>query len=96
MQVNDEIIDRVAFLAKLKFEGMDYEHIKTDLNEILGMCESLEAVDTTDVAPLIFLSNEYNSLRPDEPSEAVSKEEALKNAPERDSDYFKVPKVFNR
>jgi aspartyl-tRNA(Asn)/glutamyl-tRNA(Gln) amidotransferase subunit C len=96
MQVNDEIVNRVASLAKLSFEGEAHEAIKSDLNEILGMCESLEAVNTSNVEPLIFLSNEYNSLRPDTSADAVSKEEALKNAPERDSDYFKVPKVFNR
>ena len=96
MKVNDEIVNRVASLAKLSFEGEAHKAIKADLNEILDMCESLEAVDTTDVEPLIFLSNEYNSLRTDTSEEAVSKEEALKNAPERDSDYFKVPKVFNR
>lgn len=96
MQVNDEIVNRVASLAKLSFEGRAHDDIKADLNEILDMCESLEAVNTSNVQPLIFLSSEYNSLRPDTSEETVSKEEALKNAPERDSDYFKVPKVFNR
>lgn len=96
MKVNDEIVNRVAFLAKLSFEGEAHQSIKADLNEMLGMCEKLEAVDTNNVEPLIFLSDEYNSLRPDSSEPPVSKEEALKNAPERDSDYFKVPKVFNR
>jgi aspartyl-tRNA(Asn)/glutamyl-tRNA(Gln) amidotransferase subunit C len=96
MKVNDEIVDRVAFLAKLSFEGEAKEAIKADLNEILGMCGKLEAVDTTDVEPLIFMSEAYNNLRKDEAEPPVSKDEALKNAPEKDADYFKVPKVFNR
>lgn len=96
MKVDDGIVNRVAFLAKLSFEGEAHEAIKADMNEILAMCNKLEAVDTTGVEPLIFMSAEYNSLRPDEAQQPVSKQEALKNAPEKDADYFKVPKVFNR
>ena len=96
MQIDNQIVERVAFLAKLNFEGDKQEAIKQDLNKILGMCEQLNQVDTAGVEPLVFLTPEQNALRPDKPEPGITKQEALKNAPEKDSDYFKVPKVFDR
>lgn len=96
MQINDQIVDRVAFLAKLSFEGEQKEAIKQDLNSILEMCEKLNEVDTEGVKPQVFMTEETNPLRADDAQASISKAEALKNAPEKDSDYFKVPKVFDR
>ena len=96
MKVTDAIVDRVAFLAKLEFKGAQKNRIKEDLNEILEMCEKLNEVDTEGVEPLVFMSPEKNAFRDDEPKQEITKKEALKNAPEKDSDYFKVPKVFAR
>ncbi len=96
MKINDEIVGRVAFLAKLEFEGEKKETIKKELNNILDMCEKLNEVDTEGVEPLVFMTEEKNPLRADEPKTPVAKQKALKNAPEKDSDYFRVPKVFDR
>jgi aspartyl-tRNA(Asn)/glutamyl-tRNA(Gln) amidotransferase subunit C len=45
---------------------------------------------------LIYLSDEINVLREDQVSAGLKKEDALKNAPASDSDYFKVPKVISK
>lgn len=92
MKIDNQTVDRIAFLARLKFEGEKKERIKKDLENILNLCEKLNEVDTTEVEPLIFLSPEPNRMAEDEASEPASKEEALKNAPIKDSDYFKVPR----
>jgi aspartyl-tRNA(Asn)/glutamyl-tRNA(Gln) amidotransferase subunit C len=42
------------------------------------------------------MSEEINRLRVDEPKVTVSHEEALKNAPKKDSDYFRIPKVLDK
>ncbi|MFM8243475.1 MAG: aspartyl/glutamyl-tRNA amidotransferase subunit C [Crocinitomicaceae bacterium] len=42
------------------------------------------------------MSQEKNVLREDVASTTVSKEDALKNAPKRDSDYFRIPKVLDK
>lgn len=96
MKVDDHIVDRVAALAKLNLEGKEKESMKKDMTRILDMCEQLNEVDTTNVEPLVFMTSPIQDLRKDEAHTEISKEEALKNAPERDSDYFKVPKVFDR
>jgi Asp-tRNA(Asn)/Glu-tRNA(Gln) amidotransferase C subunit len=45
---------------------------------------------------LIFMTNEVNILRADEVHHPITKEEALKNAPAKDSDYFRVPKFIEK
>lgn len=96
MQINDELIDRLAELSKLKFEGSEKEAIKADLEKMLDFVAKLDAVDTEGVAPLIHMSDSTNIFREDVASIGITKEEALKNAPHKDSDYFKVPRVVNK
>ena len=92
MEVNDELVDKVAKLAKLDFEGESKEAIKADMQRILGFVEKLQAVDTTGVEPLEYMTEEDLRLREDHSEQTITKEEALKNAPSADSDFFKVPK----
>lgn len=96
MKIDDELIDKLSNLAKLEFHGEERENIKADLDRILGFVEKLKEVDTEGVEPLIYMTDEYAVLREDKAKNTLSKEEALKNAPSRDSDYFRVPKVLNK
>jgi aspartyl-tRNA(Asn)/glutamyl-tRNA(Gln) amidotransferase subunit C len=92
MDINNEMIDRLSDLAKLEFNDQERENIKNDLNRILSYFEKLNEVDTNGVEPLIFMSESVNLLREDEGFTQYSREDALKNAPAKDSDYFRVPK----
>lgn len=96
MKITDEKIKALAQLARLSFEGEEREHIRQDLENILGMCEQLQKVNTTGVEPLIYMSESRTVLRSDEIIETISKDEAMKNAPKRDSDFFRVPKVIEQ
>lgn len=96
MQVNDELVNHLAHLSRLEFEDDAKEAIKTDLEKILGFCEQLNEVDTEGVEPLIYMTNDTNVLRSDEVKEHLSKQEALNNAPAKDSDYFRAPKVLKK
>jgi aspartyl-tRNA(Asn)/glutamyl-tRNA(Gln) amidotransferase subunit C len=68
--------------------------MRQDLEKILEMCEKLNEVDTEGVEPLIYMSDNENVLREDEVVQSISHEDALKNAPKKDSDFFRVPKVI--
>lgn len=96
MEITDELIDHISNLAKLSFEGEKKDAIKKDLNNILHFMEKLSAVNTDNVEPLIFLSEEINVLREDIPKQTASHEDALRNAPKKDSDYFRIPKVLDK
>ena len=96
MKVDNELVYELAQLAKLEFDNKTVEEMKTDLDAMLVFINKLLEVDTEGVSPLIYLSDEVNVLRDDEISTNVSQQQALKNAPEKDSDYFKVPTVLKK
>lgn len=96
MKVTDEIVDHIAHLARLEFEGKNKEEIRTDLNNIISFMEKLQEVDTENVEPLVFMTDEKNHLREDVAKVTITQEEALKNAPKKDSDYFRIPKVLDK
>ena len=96
MDISDELIDKLADLAKLDFQGEEKENIKKDMSKILSFIEKLDEIDTTGVEPLIFMSDSENVLREDEVHQEITHEEALMNAPKKDSDYFRVPKFLDK
>lgn len=94
MDVNDALVDKLAHLARLKFEASEKEEIKNDLQKMIAFVEKLNELDTNGVPPLLHMTNEINSLREDEVKGSISREDALKNAPLHDGEFFKVPKVI--
>ena len=90
MKISDEIVDHIAHLSRLEFVGDDKSSIKHDLEKIIGFMSKLNELNTDNVDPLIFMSDELNRLRDDVPSVTISHEEALRNAPKKDSDYFEI------
>ncbi len=96
MEINDETVNKLAYLARLEFSTVEKENIKKDLSRIITWIDKLNELDTEKVEPLIYMSNEVNVLRKDEVSDTVSHDDALSNAPKKDSDYFRVPKVLDK
>ena len=96
MKIDNEIIDKISRLAYLQFEDEEKEKIRQDLEQILTFVEKLRELDTEDVDPLIYLSDNTNVLREDRVSGSISHDEALLNAPEKSDGFFKVPKVINK
>lgn len=95
-QIDNATVDKIAELARLEFNAEEKENIKKDLSKILTYIDKLNEIDTDGVEPLIHISNEFNVLRKDVVGENISQEEALKNAPDKNSDYIKIPKVRAR
>lgn len=96
MKISEETVNHIAHLARLEFEGGQKDAIRQDLENIISFMDKLQEVDTENVEPLVFMSQEINNLRDDEPKVTVTQEEALKNAPKKDSDYFRIPKVLDK
>ena len=96
MDINNEMIDKLADLAKLEFTAEEKEKLKGDLSKITGFIEKLNELNTDHVEPLIFMTNEVNVLRADEVHHPITKEEALKSAPAKDSDYLRGPKFIEK
>jgi len=94
MIINQKTVQDIAHLARLEFDDAGEKEMVTEMNKILEWMNKLNEVDTEDVAPLIHMSSELTVLRNDEVSNELTHERALKNAPKKDSNYFRVPKVI--
>ncbi|AEA43466.1 Asp-tRNA(Asn)/Glu-tRNA(Gln) amidotransferase subunit GatC [Fluviicola taffensis] len=95
-KISEETIDHIAHLSRLRFEGDAKVAIRQDMDKIIGFMGKLSEIPTDDVEPLIFMSDEVNVLRDDEPEVTITQAEALKNAPKKDSDYFRIAKVLDK
>ena len=96
MEINNKLLEDLSRLAKLKFDKKSTEKMKKDLDKIISFVDKLSEIDTEGIEPLIYLGEEVNVLRKDEVLTKVSQQNALKNAPQKDSDYFKVPTVLKK
>jgi aspartyl-tRNA(Asn)/glutamyl-tRNA(Gln) amidotransferase subunit C len=95
MKIDRELLDKIAHLARLEFDEKDAEKMMRDMTNIVNWVEKLNEVDTEGVEPLTTMSHEINMLREDEVKEHLPHDLALKNAPKKDADYFRVPKVID-
>jgi aspartyl-tRNA(Asn)/glutamyl-tRNA(Gln) amidotransferase subunit C len=96
MKITDERIDQLAHLCRLEFDAEAKTKLKADLENILVLCEKLNEVETEGVEPLIYMTDTSNNVRKDVVEQVVSREQILKNAPAKDSDFFRVPKVIEQ
>ena len=95
-KIDIKTVDEIAHLARLEFKDEAKVEILNDINRMLGFVDKLNELNTDNVEPLIYMTNEKNVMREDEPEITLSQKDALKNAPKKDSDYFKVPKVIDQ
>lgn len=95
-KIDIKTVDEVAHLARLEFTAEAKVEIANDLNRMLTFIDKLNELDTEGIEPLIYMTDDVNVMREDIPVETLNQKEALKNAPRKDSDYFKVPKVISQ
>jgi len=96
MKIDTKVVDELAHLARLSYENEAKQEIVTELNKIIAFVEKLDEINTDGVEPLIYMVDETNITREDSMKQDVSQDEGLKNAPKKDSDYFRVPKVIEQ
>ncbi len=96
MKIDHNIVNHIAHLSRLDFTQEENRQIQEELNQIIDFVDQLNQIDTSNVSSLIYMSEERNIFRKDEVFHHISQKEALLNAPEKDSDYFKVSKVIEK
>lgn len=94
MKLTKEQIEKLAHLARLEFTDNELDEMMTDLDKILAFVERINKLDLDNVDPLVYMNDEVDKLRQDKSDIYITKEDALKNAPDRDTDYFRVPRVL--
>ena len=94
MQIDKETLKKIAHLARLEVDDKDTDQMLKDMNNMVNFVEKLNEVDTTGIEPLTTMSHEINALREDEVKPHLPHADALKNAPKKDDQFFRVPKVL--
>lgn len=93
-RISKEQVLHVAKLARLRLSPVEVDSYKKDLNAILEYVNTLEKLDTDNIAPMSHVLPVKNVWRDDKPVGKKETEPLLKNAPMREEDYFKVPKIL--
>jgi aspartyl-tRNA(Asn)/glutamyl-tRNA(Gln) amidotransferase subunit C len=96
MKLDNEIIEKIAHLARLEVNSAEKGNLLNDMNKILSFMEKLNELNTEGVEPLIYLTDEVNVFREDEIRQETTVEDALKNAPRHDDKYFQVARVIDK
>jgi aspartyl-tRNA(Asn)/glutamyl-tRNA(Gln) amidotransferase subunit C len=93
MSVTVKDVEYIAKLAKLKYSEEEKIKFTEQFNTILGYIDKLNELNTDNVEPLSHVIELGNVFREDEVKPSTPREDALKNAPSRSEEFFKVPKV---
>lgn len=93
--IDNKAVQHVALLARLKLDQAEIELYGSQLESILQYISKLNQLDTGDTAPTSHpLAGLKNVFRSDVARASLGSEDALANAPSREGDLFKVPKVI--
>lgn len=93
--ISREELLKLAALARLRLDESEISQFQKDIAEMLEYVKTLDQVDTSSIQPQSQETNAGNVLREDAVTQSLSADKALKNAPERVDNYFKVPKVVD-
>lgn len=93
MKVTQEDVERAASLSMLAFDAESKAEIQRDLAAVLAHVEKLNELDTDGVEPTSYILEQQNVLREDVGGRQWSRDQMLRNAPEKEDGYFAVPKV---
>jgi len=94
-KIDAEQVRKVAKLARLELTEAEVEEFSRQLSAILEYMEKMSELDTTDVEPLAHCLPVSNVFREDSVKESLGTVKALANAPQRDGEFFKVPKILD-
>jgi aspartyl-tRNA(Asn)/glutamyl-tRNA(Gln) amidotransferase subunit C len=86
-------IEHVARLARLELTNDEMAQLREQLGAILEHAAKVGEVAADDVPPTAYAIPRSNVLRPDEVRDSLDVEDVLANAPEREDDRFKVPRI---
>lgn len=91
--ISKQNVEHVALLARLKLNEEEKELYTQQLNKILDAAKALQEVNTDNVPPTAHVLPIQNVFREDRVGKHIDTEKALSNAPEREENFFKVPKI---
>ena len=93
--ISSSDVEHIAHLARLDITREETENFRRQLGGILQYVARLEELDTGGIEPTMHAVPLTNVFRQDEPAAGLAPEDALSNAPGREGDFFKMPKILD-
>jgi len=93
-KIDEKLIRHVALLSRIELTDEQVATFGRQLADIVAYVDKLQELDTDGVEPMAHALPVRNVFGEDEPAESLPPDAALANAPDRDGDFYKVPKVI--
>ena len=93
-RIDKHQVKKVAKLSRLDLTEQEVERFSHQLSAVLEYVDKMNEVDTENVEPLAHCLPISNCFRQDEVTDSLGTEKTLANAPKRDGEFFKVPKIL--
>jgi len=94
-KIDQSQVRKVAKLSRLELTDSEVKEFTGQLSAILDYVEKMNELDTENVEPLAHCLPVSNVFREDSVKESLGTENTLANAPQRDGEFFKVPKILD-
>ena len=95
MPIDKNQVKKVAKLSRISLDDSNLESLSKDLISILNFVEQLNELDTNEIKPLTSIIDKSLDTRDDSVSDGQIKDQILKNSPEKNEDFFIVPKLVD-
>ena len=92
--IDEKLVRQVSLLSRITLTDEQVATFGAQLSSIVSYFDKLNELDTADIEPMAHALDFHNVLAPDVLGDSLPPDAALANAPARDGDFFKVPKVI--
>ena len=93
MTIDLKTVKHISKLSRISIDDKKAEKLSNDLNSIFSFIEKLNELDTKNTEALTSIAETTLKLRKDEIKSENIREDILKNSPDKNKDFFVVPKV---
>ena len=93
MSIDKDTVKHISKLARISLDEKKISSLSKDLSSIMKFIEKLNELNTDKVTPLASIINASLKSREDEVKDGKIRDQILKNSPEKNEEFFVVPKV---
>ena len=94
MSIDKDTVKHISKLARISLDEKKIDSLSKDLTSIMKFIENLNKLNTDKIAPLTSIINASLKSRTDEVKDGKIRDQILQNSPEKNSEFFVVPKVI--
>ena len=94
MSIDKDTVKHISKLARISLDEKNIDSLSKDLSSIMKFIENLNKLNTDKTLPLISIINASLKSREDEIKDGKIRDQILKNSPEKNEEFFVVPKVI--